>query len=154
MDAFTAVKVGALVLVLLLDLVFLLVQSRARRFSRGAEIARAIVAILAFAGVVWATGANLSIVWGVTAAVIGLALGYLSGSSSTYFESAKGTAIKASIVPAIVTALGYTVVVVAVLFGTGVIVSASLLLALLGTGMTVGAAIAETMRGGATAAVA
>ncbi len=154
MDVFTWMKVGALVLVVLLELVFLLVQSRARRYSKGAEIARAVVAVLAFAGVLWVTGARISIVWSVTAAVIGLALGYLSGSTSKYFDSAKGKAIKASMWPAVVTVLGYTLVMAATLFGTNVIVSAFMLVALLGTCMTVGASIAEAMRGGSAVAAA
>ena len=149
MDVFTGIKVAALVLVLLVDLLLLLVQSRTRRYSRGAEIARAVVAVVAFAGVWWVTGARITIVFAGLAAVIGLGLGYLSGSTSKYFDSAKGKAIKASMWPALVTVLGYTLVVVATLFGTAIIVSATLLVALLGTAMTVGASIAEGMRGGA-----
>ncbi len=151
MDPLGWVRIVALFLVLLVGAIFLVVQSRTRRFSRGAEVTRSVVAVVAYAAVYWATGSNVSMVWSAVAIVVGLLLGYLSGLVSTYVATESGSAIKMAPWPGIMTVVGYALVAAAVMWGTSVIVSACLVIALIGVAMTVGAAAAEMVRSGAAA---
>lgn len=149
-QTYSWIQMGAVALVALLAVVGLIAQTRRRPYSVVALALRAVFAVVTFVVLLVMSGVGIAWLWGAVAALVGAALGFVSGKTSKVTTGEQGRpVIKKAPWPALVSAIAYVVAMAALVYGTAGLFSVSLLLVLFATMMTVGATVAEITRGGA-----
>lgn len=148
-QVYSWIQMGSVVLVAVLALIAFALQIRSRPYNAVALTLRAVLAVGIFAVLLVVGGVAINWLWGAVFAVVGAGLGFVSGKSSKVTATEGGRAvIKKSPWPALVSAIAYVAAMIALVYGTAGLFSVALLLVLFAAMMTVGATVAEVMKGG------
>jgi hypothetical protein len=139
--------IGALVIVALLQVLAAVQQMRPRYFSSGKHVMRAVWTIAVFVIIYVIGGVPVNWLWAAVLAVIGVALGYVTGRMATVGFAEGHVALKRAAFAPWVLAITYIVAYAFLLFGTADLYSVGLLLVILGVAMDDGAIVAEVLKG-------
>lgn len=138
------VMIGTVVLAAVMSVIVVAIQSRPRPRSVVALGIETIACFAIFFALFATGGTGLNWLFAAIFALVGAALGYVSGRGSKIVEGKKGKpAVKRSIWPALLAGLSYIAVAGAIASGSGGLFSVALLVVLMGAAMRAGATAAE-----------
>ena len=150
--AIQAILIGTLLIMAILELLAARQQTRRRFYSPAKQAFRGVWAIGVFVVMLLVGGVPINILWAVVFAVVGGALGFVTGRTSEVTPVGdKVTLKRASWAPWIV-AITYIVAIAFLLLGSSDLYSVGLLLVLFGVAMNDGAIVAEIMKASAAGA--
>lgn len=129
-------------------------QTKWRFFSAGKHVFRAVWAVIVFAVMFAISGVPVHMVWAAVFAVVGLALGFVTGRICQTGTLEGKTALKRAPYAPWMLAIVYIAAFTFLFFGSALLYSVGLLLVIFAVATDVGAIVAEIMKGNSAAKVA
>jgi hypothetical protein len=101
-------------------------------------VVQAVLAVVAFAAVVWLGGAAFGVVWAIVLMALGLAAGFLTGRRERSWAQAGRVCVRRSALASWVWAVAVILVTVTLLFGSSYLFALAALVMAFGLGMVLG----------------